>query len=184
MAKDADIPDGTTVGTFKSEAVLGLLDNACNTVTNVDFTLLDATIDQSKAVDALPPGAKNRLDNRAVKDANGVPLAASGWPSYLNDTATKAGMDLSQLVARFVGVNKIDVPGLTIILKFLIFQPGATVSNQIKLDPALGYPSVTVLQDPTQAGSSQDPVSDFCAPLWTESTLVGQPAGHVPRQPG
>ncbi len=117
VAKDADIPDGTTVGTFKSEAVLGLLDNACNTIVNVNFTLLDGTIDQSKSVDALAPGAKDRLSNLAVKDANGVPLAASGWPSYLTGTATKAGMDLSQLIARFVGVDKSDVPGTTVILQ-------------------------------------------------------------------
>jgi Thrombospondin type 3 repeat len=177
VATDADIPDGATVGTFKSEAVLGLLDNGCNTVVNVNFTLLDGTIDRSKSVDALPPGSKDRLSNLAKKDANGVPAVASGWPTYLNDTATKDGMDLSKLIARFVGVDTTDVTGTTIILQFLVFQPGATVSNQITLDPALGYPAVTVLQDPTQAGSAQDPISDFCAPLWTQSTLQGTVGG-------
>jgi hypothetical protein len=177
VAKDADIPDGTTVGTFKSEAVLGILDNACNTVVNVNFTLLDATTDRSKEVKALAPGAKDRLSPLAKLDANGIPAGASGWPTYLNDGAQRVGMDLSKLVARFVGINTKDVPGTTVILNFLIFQPGATVSDKIKLDPALGYPSVTVLQDPTQAGSSQDPISDFCAPLWTESTLNGTAGG-------
>ncbi len=34
-----------------------------------------------------------------------------------------------------------------------------------------------MLQDPTQAGSAEDPISDFCAPLWTESTLQGTAGG-------
>jgi hypothetical protein len=179
VAKDADIPDGTQVGTFKSEAVLGLLNNGCNTVLNVNFNLLDGTIDQSKAVHPLAPGERDRLKPLSVKDANGVPAAATGWPDYLTTVADAdhAGMDLSKLVARFVGVNTTDVQGTTIILNFLVFQPGATVSNKIRLDPALGTPAVTILQDPTAIASAKDPVTDFCAPLWTESTLTGSAGG-------
>src|ERR1700674_4351036 len=95
IAKDADIPDGTQVGTFKSEAVLGLLNNGCNTVLNVNFNLLDGTTDQSKAVHGLPPGQPDRLKPLSVKDANGVPAGASGWPDYLSTVAANEGMDLS-----------------------------------------------------------------------------------------
>jgi hypothetical protein len=179
MAKDADIPDGTEVGEFKSKAVLGLFDNGCNLVLNVNFKLLDGTIDQSKAVDANPSGTPDRLSPLAEKDGNGIPKAASGWPSYLSGLPARNGMDLSKVIARFVGVNTTDVTGTTVILNFLVFEPGATVSDQIRLDPRLGYPAVTVLQDPTQAASAGDPVSDFCAPLYTESVLKGNVAGKT-----
>jgi uncharacterized membrane protein YgcG len=178
VGKDADIPDGTKVGTFKSEAVLGILDNGCSTVLNVNFDLLDATIDQTNVVAAKPPGEKDRLSPIAATE-NGVPAGALHWPDYLSKLATddRYGMDLSKLRARFIGVNNKDVVGTTVILNFLVFEPGAKVSNKIQLDPALGYPAVTVLQDPSAIASFQDPVSDFCAPLWTESSLSGTAGG-------
>jgi hypothetical protein len=181
IAKAADIPIGTQVGVFKSESVLGLLNNGCNTVLNVNFNLLAATIDQSKVVHPLAPGQTDRLKPLSVKDASGVPAAASGWPDYLTTLAdaNHEGMDLSKLIARFVGINTTDVQGTTVILNFLVFQPGAQVSKRLLngVDPALGYPAVTVLQDTTAPASASDPVSDFCAPLWTESTLYGSAGG-------
>jgi hypothetical protein len=184
VAHDADIPDGTEVGQFKSKAVLGLFDNGCNQVISVDFKLLDATIDQTKVVHPNAPGTPDRLKPLAVKDANGVPIAASGWPDFLSGLPDKVGMNFDKLIARFVGINTTSVVGTTVILNFLVFDPGATVSRKIKLDPQLGYPSVTVLQDPTAVASSGDPVSDFCAPLWTDSTLKGTAAGKTFRGTG
>ena len=77
LAAATAIPDGTQVGTFKSEAVLGLLNNGCNTVLNVNFNLLSATIDQSKVAATLAPGKPDRLKPLSVK-TNGVPAGASG----------------------------------------------------------------------------------------------------------
>ena len=179
VAKDADIPDGTEVGEFKSKAVLGLFDNGCNQVISVDFKLLDATIDRSKLVHPLAPGTADRLKPLSVKDANGVPVGASGWPDYLDGLPDRAGMSFDKLIARLVGINTTSITNLTVVLNFLVFEPGATVSRKIQLDPRLGYPTVTVLQDPTAVASSGDPVSDFCAPLWTDSTVKGTAAGKT-----
>ena len=45
---------------------------------------------------------------KASSGAGGVPgSAATAWPTYLNDVATKAGMDLSGLIARYIGANPI-----------------------------------------------------------------------------
>jgi len=183
VGHDADFPDGAEVGEFKSKAVLGLFDNGCNQVLSVDFKLLDGTIDRSKKVTPDAPGKPDRLKVLAAKDANGVPKAASGWPDYLDGLEARNGMKFDNLIARFVGINQ-TIPGLTVILNFLIFDPGATVSNKIQLDPQLGYPAVTILQDPTAVASSGDPVSDFCAPLWTDSTLKGTVAGKTFRGTG
>jgi len=175
VAEDGDIPDGTKVGTFSSKAVLGLFDNGCNTPLPVNFDLFDGTINRSgPTVDEKPEGQADRLSTMGPASA---PAAATKWPTYLNDVAEKAGMNLDQLIARFVGVNTTSVQGTTVVLQFLVFQPGATVSDQVLLDPRLGYPAVTVLQDPSSAASNVDPPSDFCAPLWTASTLSGSVGG-------
>lgn len=172
IAKDADIPDGTKVGTFSSKAVLGLFDNGCNTILPVNFDLFDGTINRNgPKVEQKPVGKPNRLEPMGPANA---PAAATAWPTYLDSVATKAGMDLSGLIARFVGVNTTSVNSTTVVLQFLVFKPGSTVSDQVLLDPQLGYPAVTILQDPSSAASNEDPVSDFCAPLWTSSTLNGK----------
>jgi hypothetical protein len=179
VAKDADIPDGTKVGSFSSKAVLGLLNNTCHTVLPVNFDLFDGTINRNgPKVDEKPEGQPDRLaPMRDNVPQDGIPDAALAWPSYLDAVADKAGMDLSKLVARFVGVNVTAVAQTSVVLNFLIFQPGAKVSDKIVLDPRLGYPAVTILQDPSTSASPQDPVSDFCAPLWTEGSLFGTAGG-------
>lgn len=179
VAKDADIPDGTEVGEFKSKAVLGLFDNGCNQVISVDFRLLDATTDRTKKVSPLAPGKADRLRPLSVLNSTGVPAAATGWPDYLDNLPDRVGMSFDKLIARFVGINTRSVSGLTVILNFLVFEPGATVSRKIQLDPRLGYPVVTILQDPTATASSGDPVSDFCAPLWTEQSIKGTAGGKT-----
>ena len=180
VAKDADIQDGTQVGTFKSKITLGLLNNPCNTILLTNYTLFEGTINESNPLAALPQGSRDRLSPMAADaNANGAPDAADRWPSYLNAVAGRLGMDLSGLVARYVGVDNRDVPGTTMVANFLVFKPGATVSSNFAVDPRLGYATVLVLQDPTSAGSNQDPVSSNCAPLWTQLTLNGTAAGRT-----
>jgi hypothetical protein len=173
VAKDADIPDGTKVGTFNSKATLGLLDNPCSGVLPVAFTLFEATTNRASTIDQKASGQPDRLSPMRDNNGDGIPDAAMQWPSYLNTVAQKDGMDLSQLRARMVGVNTSSIANLTVVLNFLIFEPGATVSNKIRLDPRLGYPSVTILNDPSGVASPTDPVNDFCAPLYTLATLNG-----------
>jgi hypothetical protein len=182
VAKDADIPDGTQVGQFGSKAVLGLLENTCTTVLTVPFTLFEATTNRSNTIDAKAPGEPNRLSTMGDGDRDGVPDSAVKWPSYLDAVAQKAGMDLSKVVSRFVGVNTTSVSGTAVVLNFLVFEPGAKISKLINLDPRLGYPAVTILQDPSAPASNKDPVNDFCAPLWTTSILKGTVGSSTFRQ--
>jgi hypothetical protein len=178
VTKSSDVPIGTKTGTVASGTTLGLSNNGCNTVLNVNFDLYNGTIDQSKVVHILAPGQPDRLKPLSVK-TNGVPAGASGWPDYLTTLADSAhsGMDLTKLIARYIGIDTHDVPFTTVVLQLLVFEPGATVSSKIQLDPALGYPSVPVLNDPTSVASASDPISGSCAPLWTESTLTGTAGG-------
>lgn len=178
VAKDADIPDGTIVGEFKSKAVIGILNNGCETPIQPVFTLYDGTIDRSKKLAPKAEGVADRLSPmRDLDPKDGIPDSAMKWPAYLDNLPARVGMNLDDLIARFVGINTSAVTNLTIVLNFLVFKPGATVSNQVLLDPRLGYPAVTVLQDPSGAAANSDSVSDFCAPLWTSSSLKGEAGG-------
>ena len=82
-------------------------------------------------------------------------------------------MDLRQLRARYVGINTTAVAGTTLIWNFLVFGPGAHIDDELTVDQGLGYMTVGIFQDPTSPASSQDPLSDWCAPFWSEQTLYG-----------
>jgi len=178
VAADADVPDGANVGTLMSDAVLGLFNNPCRTELGVNFELVDGTTDRTNRIDAKPSGAKDRLSPLADDaDSNGVPDGADKWPSYLEEVFEDADPDFSKVHARLFGFNANAVPGLTIVLNFLVFEPGTQVSDIVLIDPRLGYPTVTVLQDPTEAASNEDPINDFCAPLAARTTLQGTADG-------
>ena len=179
---DADIPDGTEVGQFSSQMTLGLFDNGCNQILKFDRPLLDGTIDRRKVVSPKPRLMPDRLRPIAMNDENGIPRAASGWPSYLNNLPERTGMSFDKLRARFVGVDATSIPGLAIIWNFLVFEPGATISRKFLVDPKLGYPIVAVVQDPTAPASSGDPVSDFCAPIRREYKLNDTAGGKAYRR--
>jgi hypothetical protein len=185
VAKAGDVDIGAKVGKFDSKAILGLLNNGCNTILNVPFDLFNGTIDQGSKVDKRPVLDENGNPNPDLLfpmrdvDGNGVPDSAEKWPSYLNAVAERAGMKFDGLRARFVGVNTNAVSGTTVVLNFLVFEPGSTVSDEIQLDPLLGYPAVTILQDPSSVASPKDPPNDFCAPLWTSFSLSGTANGKT-----
>jgi hypothetical protein len=60
---------------------------------------------------------------------------------------------------------------------FLVFEPGAQISNRFSVDSALGYPTVAIF--PVQAVSDRDPLNDFCAPFWSQEILRGVVDGAV-----
>ena len=171
VAADADISNGAVVGSVSSKIVLGLLDNGCQPVASVPFILFEATTDRSDKI--APTQGVNRLWVMRDSDADGVPEAAAKWPTYLDDYLDQPGFDLTSLRARYAGVNTFSVTGTTFVINMLVFEPGTTLFG-IPFDARLGYPTLFVLQDPTSPGSFFDPVSDFCAPIWTQTTLMGE----------
>lgn len=171
IANDADVPDGTVIGSIGSKVTMGFFDNGCNVVLPASFDLFDATTNRSQKID---PGTDfDRLQTMGDNDHDGIPDAAMKWPSYLDTFAQRASIDLQHLKARYIGVNTTSVVGTTIVVNLLTFDPGSTLFG-LTMDPALGYPTLVVVQDPTSNGSSKDPASDFCAPLWSQLTLSGE----------
>ncbi len=188
VAASTDLPTGTQVGEFSSVAQLGLVNNPCNNKLPVNFDLLLASTDTSTTISAKTPNPDgsqqpNRLDPLAQdSDSNGIPDGADRWPDFLTTQGQKQGWDLSKLKARLVGFNTGSVPGLTVVLNFLVFEPGSPITPLFNIDPRLGYPSVTVLNDPTVAASPKDSVNDFCAPLSTSYKLFGEAGGETFRK--
>lgn len=172
VARDADIPGhGALVAQLHSIATLGLLGNPCNNSLQPSFDLLDASTNPADTIAVKPPGAKDRLEPLAKdNNGNGIFDGAEKWPAYLNDLfedEIAAGVPdpLPNIRARLFGVNNTAVAETTIVLNFLIFEPGTELSDNVHIDSRLGYPSVTVLQDPTAPASGSDPINDFCSPL-------------------
>lgn len=185
VAKSADVPIGAKVGAFSSVAQLGLLNNACNTIIPVAFDLLNASIDTTDTISAKPPlgdgrQAPNRLEPLGKDgNGNGIPDGADKWPDFLNTQADKPEVpwDFTKLRARYVGFNTTAVANTTIVLNFLVFEPGSPINELFQVDPLLGYPSLTVLNDPTTTASDQDAPSDFCAPLTTGAEIIANAGG-------
>lgn len=182
VANGEDIPDGDTVGEFSSFARLGLINNSCANTLPVNFTLIDGSIDRSNTISPNPPGTPDRLRPLALDgDNNGIPDGAERWPDYLTvlGDPDHNNWDFSKLRARFMGINAAAVSGTVVILNFLVFEPGTVLRPDVDIDEVLGYAAVTVLQDPTAPASNQDPVSDFCAPLYTNAKLLGKTSSGV-----
>ena len=173
VAAGDDLPAGTKIGTLSGDTVLGLFNNTCRTELFANFDLLNGSIDISQTISPKPPGEANRLSTLADdSNGNGIPDGAEKWPAYLTDTFDFLDLP-STLHARIYGQNTTAVPGDTVIFNFLIFKPGTQVSELVPIDPRLGYPSVTVLNDPTAPASPKDPINDFCAPTAERTTLLG-----------
>ncbi len=176
IPKDADIPDGALVGSLNSTATLGLLSNACSTSIRVHFDFEDATTDTTNTIDPLPPGAPDPLaalagdtSNPRTGKSTEPPPGVTKYPSYLNTLFP--GLKPR---ARYAAASWLPSATTWVILQLVIFDPGTQVDTALPPpDPALGYESVTVLQDPT-APAAPSPITDFCTPLLATTTLYGK----------
>lgn len=184
---DPNIPRGAIVGKLWSKATLGLINNPCSNPIVVDFTFFYSSIDITQTIDPKAPGQQNELEPLAADaDQNGLPDAVDRYPSYLNrifDPDYNKGPDGKygtgdddpgptaplQPVARATGFQIPSGTGVQVVLLFMLFAPGTdfrTLNNPDLpvFDTALGYPSVTVLQNPT-VPASPSAITDFCSPL-------------------
>lgn len=161
---------GAIVGKLDAVATLGLVNAPCALALPVSFTMLNGSTNTGDTISPATTGdtlAPLTLD----ANGNGIPDGIDKYPSYLNTLFP----GLTPL-ARAMGLT--NVAGLTVGLNFLLFQPG-TVFPATSLGPGLpapdanlGYPSVTVLQDPT-VPPVPSPITDFCSPLKSTSLTYG-----------
>lgn len=178
---DVPIPNGAIMGLVVADSTLGLLNNPCNTVTNdVTFNMMDATTDMAQTVmfEDDPGDADTQGEQFEDDDGDGVPNGAEMYPAYLTRLIYGPalfgfpGSAPLQPIQRSWGQTV--VAGTDVSLTLLILEPGITI-NGLALDPADGFPVVTVLQNTGDPGAVPVPgnITDFCAPLVTDATSFG-----------
>ena len=171
---DNVVPDGTATGTIDASATLGTLNNACNTSLSVHFNLVDATTNESVTTvyqDTDANGHGQQFDTGPGGQPNGV----TSYPDYLLRLARTqpfpAGVPL-QPIQRLYGQTV--VANADVGINFLVFAPGTTINGQA-MDPIIGYPSFTLLNntgDP-QGVFAPSAITDFCTPLSSTTKTLG-----------
>ena len=193
LPKGDTVPIGALAGRLTSQATLGLLNGPCSTTIGVSFTMMNASIDVADIIKPRPPGEADVFTPLAVDASpkNGIPDGADHYPSFLSalfdpdfdtygpDNLPFTGDDENgsqppiQPRARLFGITRIQ--NTWISLNFVYFEPGQTLRSPrgpVTLNPDLGYPSVTILVDPT-APPAQSPITSFCAPLFSSTVTFG-----------
>ncbi len=188
----SSVPIGALVGRLGSNAVLGLINGHCNSSIDVHFTLQNASTNVNDTIAPKPVGETDTMKPLARDaDGNGIPDGIDKYPKFLTaafDVDFDNGPDRIPFTAddvngpaaplqpraRLGGFSKVQ--GNWISLHFLLFEPGITVKGPegtpITLNPDLGYPSITVLQDPT-VPPAPSAISDFCSPLRVSNVAFG-----------
>jgi hypothetical protein len=187
-------PIGAIGGVLTSTAQLGLLNGPCDKKIDVKFTLLNASVDPNDVIEPKTVGEANVMEPLAQDNTgNGIPDGVDKMPVFLRNNFDpdwdegpdgrpnygEASDDVPgptapvAPIARLGGFSKIQ--GNWISLHFLLFKPGDVLpfaGDDLQFKPELGYPLVTVLQDPTVPPSPL-PISDFCAPLRVQNINFG-----------
>ncbi len=186
---------GAVVGKLWSRATLGLINNPCENPIVVDFSFVYSSTDISNIIEPKPFPQSNALTPLAQDaDANGLPDGVDRYPSYLNrifdpdydkgaDGKYGTGDDVPgpkpplEPVARATGFTVPAGTGVQVVLIFMLFAPGTDLRTLINpdvpvFDEILGYPSVTILQDPTTP-PAPSAITDFCSPLEVSALTFG-----------
>ena len=203
VAADADLTDGAGVTFLSAGVTLGLINGPCSPGgVTAEFNMMDATTNISGPTvvfaddgdgDTIPdkdddagsrdPGTVFEIHEGASTDSYAtlaeLPKGAARYPDFLLRIFKDASGQTLQPRARLYGQTQ--VVGNNVSLNFVFFEPGASFKNPITgnvftTDPALGYPSVTILQDlgdPDVQPNPESTITDFCTPLNTNITTCG-----------
>ncbi len=164
---DDPIPNGARVETLTSSSTLGLLNQPCKSTVPVSFNMMDATTHMGTTV--------TYANIFGDDNGDGIPNGAQMYPDFLVRllrTAPYPGGTPLQPIQRLYG--QVPVSGVNVSLNFVIFRPGVTLNGQL-LDSALGFSSVSVLQDTGDplAAPTPNAITDFCTPLSVNTTTFG-----------
>ena len=179
------IPIGEPVGQLDALATLGLINSPCNQSLAVHFDFVNATTDKSSTVSfkdlELEAGQTSEKgfgtkDFAEDKDGNGLLDAIDHWPEFIDRVTGPV-----QPFRRSAGVA--TVAGIPVLLQFLVYNPGTTfdlpgedLEKLLPKDPALGFPTIVLLQDvgDPQIEPEPGPITDFCAPLTSSNVTFGK----------
>jgi hypothetical protein len=178
------IPIGEPVGELDALATLGLINSPCNQSLAVHFDMKNATADKSETVsfndleeeagDTSAEGFGTR-DFAEDKDGNGLLDAIDKWPEFIDRVTGPV-----QPFRRSAGIA--TVAGIPVLLQFLVYNPGTEfdlpgedLEQLLPKDPALGFPTIVLLQDVGDPDIVPEPgpITDFCTPLTSTNVSYG-----------
>ncbi len=177
----AAVPVGTIVGQNNAISQLALqsagTNSTCNQEFPVEFIFLEGTTNAAENGTISTSGATNVFLPLAEEDGTtGLPLHATKWPSFLTDLMDPdgpGGAPTLEPIARYTGDTLVSTSD--VILQLLVYNPGDLQAFPGQpwqsFTAALGYPVVTVLQNPLDANNTS--IADFCSPLLSLNTLLG-----------
>jgi hypothetical protein len=166
VPEDADVPNGAVVGDVTANVTLGLINGPCNSALPVNVDLMDAIADTSVTV--------TFDDQFQDADVNGLPDGVDVYPDYL----TRIFPGLTPR-ARYYGQT--SIAGSPVSVNFVVFEPGVTLPGLGALDPALGYPAASIINNNGDPGlvPAPWPITDWCTPLSTSVTIFGLSQDNV-----
>ncbi len=175
-----ELPIGTTVGTLTSQATLGLINGACNSPVPVEFTFLNSSLDTSDTVAYLDEDKNNTGDVFEDKDGNDIKDGIEKYPDFITRLLVDENGQPLQPFRRSAGITV--VAGINVLLQFLVFEPGTVINAALPSEVALGYPSVTLLQNIGDPAAVPAPgaITDFCSPLSSTNTSLGKAEDGTP----
>jgi hypothetical protein len=137
--------------------------------------MMNASVDIGQTIDPKAEGETDVMQPLASdSDNNGIPDGADKYPSFLKEFFVDPNDAPVQPRARLFGITHIQ--GSWVSLSFVFFEPGVTLEigqTVVTFNPALGYPSITILQDPTSQ-AAPGAITDFCSPLYSANLTLGQ----------
>ncbi len=111
---------------------------------------------------------------------NGLYDSIDKYPDFINRVFDT---DNLQPIRRSAGIA--IVAGIPVLLQFLVFEPGTHINDDLDDDAALGYPSVTLLQNAGDPDANPQPsaITDFCTPLTSNNVSFGISEDNVKDTP-
>lgn len=157
VADDSAVLNGARVGSISVTATESENNGACSQFPFFGYDLFDATTDTGNVLGNSPSIPDPLWPGFADIDANNLVDAIDKYPAFLNTL-------FSGLTPRARSFGWVDSSIGTInrVVNVLVFDPGTDLPGMGVVDPALGYPVVAVIQDPT-APAQPSPITDQCS---------------------
>jgi hypothetical protein len=180
VTRGDEFPIGTRVGLLEALATIGIINGACDNGLDLTglggFELYNSSLDITDTFDFAEESAKEDDIEDWAEDLDGDTLKefVTIYPEFINRTITDEDDNPQQPIRRSAG--HLIIAGAQVLIQFLIYEPGTFIDKHLTNDPALGYPSVVLLQDigDPDLVPEPGPITDFCTPLGSTTTNWGQ----------
>lgn len=173
VAAGAALPFGAELAFLRTNVSMGLINSPCNQLLPVEFTLLNATLDNSDPIDFNEEAAGGdpfTEDWAEDLDQNGLIQAVDQWPEFIDRVLP----DTEEAPVRRLAGMAI-IASTPVLLQFVVYPPGSFIHAGLPGDPAIGYPVVILLQDygDPQAVPAPAVITDICTPATGTVDIYG-----------